>query len=47
MIARKLLCEISHNCSVKTVMVALKAVKAPCSVDDILEGLQAVEDRNK
>ncbi len=47
MVARKLLCEISHQCSTKTVMAALKAVKAPSSIDDILEGLQAVEDRNK
>lgn len=47
MVARKLLCEISHHCSVKTVMVALKAVKAPCSISDILDGLEAVEDSNK
>ena len=47
MIARKLLCEISYQCSLKIVMSALKSVKAPCSIADILDGLQAVEDNNK
>lgn len=46
-IARKLLCEISHDCPIEDVLTALEAVKAPASQADILEGLQAVFDRKK
>lgn len=44
-IARKLLMDIATNASITKVYAALKAVGAPCSSDDIKEGLQAVKER--
>jgi hypothetical protein len=44
-IARKLLMDIATNASIAKVHAALKAVGAPCSSDDIKEGIQAVRDR--
>lgn len=44
-IARKLLCEISHEAHISKVFEALKAVGAPSSTEDIAEGLRAVKER--
>lgn len=44
-VARKLLCEIAHDASIGKIYAALKAVGAPCSADDIKEGMRAVEER--
>lgn len=44
-VARKLLCEVSHQCPLTVVLAALAAVKAPATAPDILEGLQAVRDK--
>jgi hypothetical protein len=46
-IARKLLCEISHEANISHVYAALKAVGAPHSVADIKEGLQAVKETSQ
>jgi hypothetical protein len=44
-IIRKMLCEIAHCCPLPVVQAALSAVKAPSTVADFKEGLQAVRDR--
>lgn len=44
-IARKLLCEISHEAKISEVYKALAAISAPSSAADIQEGLQAIEDK--
>jgi len=44
-VARKLLCSISHECSIATVLAALEAIKAPSTLAMISEGLQAVKDK--
>lgn len=44
-IARKLLCSISHEADMAKVFVALLAVGAPCTAEDIAEGLRAVKER--
>jgi len=44
-VARDLLCTISHTCPIETVFAALAAIKAPHSLADIADGLQAVKDR--
>ena len=45
MLARSLLCKISHECGIEIVLAALAAVKAPATLADIAEGMQAVRDR--
>ena len=44
-VARQLLCQSAHDCPISTVYAALKAIKAPATTTDILDGLQAVRDR--
>jgi hypothetical protein len=44
-LARHLLCAISHECGIEIVLHALGSVKAPGTMADIAEGLQAVRDR--
>jgi hypothetical protein len=46
-IARKLLCEIAHGAPMVGVFKALAAVKAPSSIADIEDGMQAVQDRSE
>ena len=46
-VARLLLREISQEASLELVMACLKMAGAPCSLEDISEGLQAVKDRQK
>lgn len=43
-IARKLLCSISHDCTLDVVFSALAHLGAPSSSDMIQDGLQAVQD---
>ena len=45
LIARKLLYEVAHDCPIADVLAALKAVKAPHTLSDLSDGLQAVRDR--
>ena len=43
-LARNLLCSISHEAHIGKIYDALKLLGAPCSADDIMEGLRAIED---
>ncbi|MCB0066585.1 MAG: hypothetical protein KDD77_05515 [Caldilineaceae bacterium] len=43
-IARRLLCQVAHDASMKHVLAALAAVKAPATIELIGEGIQAVKD---
>lgn len=43
-IVRYLLCQIAHQAALPRVLDALKAVGAPCSLDDIREGFTAAKE---
>ena len=42
--ARSLLCNISHDAHIGKVYAALQAVGAPCSADDMREGVKAAAE---
>ena len=43
--SRALLVAIAKHASIEKVFTALKSVGAPCSIDDIREGLTAIKER--
>jgi len=44
LVARRLLCDIAHQASVKDILTCLGACNAPNTLDLIGEGMQAVKD---